>query len=334
MTEIDFNRLRRQPLIGEQSYLSMLEWFKDDLEELREKLAEPTDDPRDIVAGLTACAYRYWNALQLRMTGGDDVASLAPYLTQVVEAFEDVAVALNDVPEEQYYPPFVLNDMIDTYVDYLNLLSAAVLLHREDLIPRIYELIAETDYDESDAVIETLLSFYLPNRPKMDFHFWKPYTPLFNAINQQDPAERAKGMEKFVKNWYKSMKGVAHFWGKHEQIEPDFSPYFGYWAMCAGAFTYLLNIDDSKYRDEMVYPKDMVEYARSQPRNSVELEDGTLILRVLGGQACPMAGYWFSPAKPDSARHFKKDEIMPVFDSAYGLTIWQLEKPDEIPDLQ
>lgn len=271
---MNFIELRRQPYIGEQSYLSMLEWFKEDIEVLREKLAEPTDDPRDNVAGLKAWAYRYWNTFLLRLTGGDDVASLAPYLTQVVEAFEDVALALDDVPDEQYYPPFVLNDMIDTYVDYLNLLSAAVLLHREDLIPRIFSLIEETDYDGSDAVIEMLLSFFLPDRPKMDFHFWKPYTPLFNAITQQDPAERAKGMEKFVKGWYKSMKGVAHFWGKHEQIEPDFSPYFGYWAMCAGAFTYLLNIDDSKYRDEMVYPKDMVEYARSLPRNPVKPDDG------------------------------------------------------------
>ena len=322
---MDFVESGRQPLLNEGSYQNMLEWLKDDVEVLREKLAEPTDDPRDTVAGLTACAYRYWNTFQLRLTGGDNLASLAPYLTQVVDAFEDVALALNDVPEAHYYPPFVLNDMIDTYVDYLNLLSAAVLLHREDLIPRIFSLIEETDYDGSDAVIEMLLSFYLPDRPKMDFHFWKPYTPLFNAITQQDPIERAKGMEKFVKSWYKSMKGVAHFWGKHEQIEPDFTPYFGYWAMCSAAFTYLYDLDDTGYRDEMVYPKDMVDFARSMPRQPVTLEDGREILRVLGGQACPTAGTWLSPAKPDSARHFKKGEAMPVFDSGYGLTIWQLE---------
>ncbi|XLZ71948.1 PoNe immunity protein domain-containing protein [Massilia sp. SR12] len=322
---MDFIESRRQPFLNEESYQNMLEWLKDDVEVLREKLAEPTDDPRDNVAVLKAWAYRYWNTFLLRLTGGDDVSSLAPYLTQVVEAFEDVALALNDVPEAHYYPPFVLNDMIDTYVDYLNLLSAAVLLHREDLIPRIFSLIEETDYDGSDAVIETLLSFYLPDRPTMDFHFWKPYTPLFNAINQQDPVERAKGMERFVKNWYQSMKGVAHFWGKHEQIEPDFTPYFGYWAMCSAAFTYLYDLDDTGYRDEMVYPKDMVDFARSMPRQPVTLEDGREILRVLGGQACPAAGTWLSPAKPDSACHFKKGETMPVFDSGYGLTIWQLE---------
>ncbi|MBD8563542.1 DUF1911 domain-containing protein [Oxalobacteraceae sp. CFBP 8763] len=44
----------------------------------------------------------------------------------------------------------------------------------------------------------------------------------------------------------------------------SFSPYFGYWALCAGAFTYLLDIDDSSYRNEMVYPRDLVDYARSE----------------------------------------------------------------------
>jgi hypothetical protein len=46
-------------------------------------------------------------------------------------------------------------------------------------------------------------------------------------------------------------------------------------------------------------------------------------LRVEGGQPCPQAGYWFTPAKPDSRRHFKEDETMPLVDSAYGATIWQ-----------
>ena len=64
------------------------------------------------------------------------------------------------------------------------------------------------------------------------------------------------------------MKGKVHFWGKHEKIKPEFTPYLGYWAMCAGAFTYLYDIDDSSYRDELVYPKDLVDYARSIPRKT------------------------------------------------------------------
>jgi hypothetical protein len=46
-------------------------------------------------------------------------------------------------------------------------------------------------------------------------------------------------------------------------------------------------------------------------------------LRIEGGQPCPQAGYWFTPAKPDSRRHFRENELMPAFDADYGATIWQ-----------
>ncbi|MFJ2683063.1 PoNe immunity protein domain-containing protein [Pseudomonas sp. NPDC087342] len=38
--------------------------------------------------------------------------------------------------------------------------------------------------------------------------------------------------------------------------------YVGYWAIEAGAIAFLYDIDDSEI-DHMVYPKDLVEYARA-----------------------------------------------------------------------
>jgi hypothetical protein len=81
-------------------------------------------------------------------------------------------------------------------------------------------------------------------------------------------------MKRYVENWYSEMKKKAHFWGKHEMISDDFSPYSGYWAMCSAAFTYLYKIDDSSYRDDIIYPKDMVDFARSMPPNSTFTGDG------------------------------------------------------------
>lgn len=46
-------------------------------------------------------------------------------------------------------------------------------------------------------------------------------------------------------------------------------------------------------------------------------------LRVEAGMPCPQAGFYFSPAKENSRRHFKKGELMPNFDTRYGLVIWQ-----------
>ncbi|KQV90658.1 hypothetical protein ASD15_00800 [Massilia sp. Root351] len=198
-------------------------------------------------------------------------------------------------------------------------------LHREDLIPRIHALMKGTDYDGSDLLIEELFNFYLPERPMVDEWFWdKPYGMLVEVIDSESSVARAKAMKKYVTKWYSSVKGLAHFWGKHEKVTSEYSEYVGYWAFCAAAFTYLYDIDDTAYRDEVVYPKDLVDYARSMPRQPVRLKDGTEFLRVAGGQPCPRAGNWFSPAKENSARHFNDGELMPTFNaSEYGRTIWQ-----------
>ncbi len=49
-------------------------------------------------------------------------------------------------------------------------------------------------------------------------------------------------------------------------------------------------------------------------------------LRVQAGQSCPETGYYFTPARADSRRHFRQGEVMPDFDSTYGLTIWQWDQ--------
>lgn len=46
-------------------------------------------------------------------------------------------------------------------------------------------------------------------------------------------------------------------------------------------------------------------------------------LGIHAGQACPESGYWFTPAKAGSRRHFKQGETMPDLGTAWGSTIWQ-----------
>ncbi|MFT3721584.1 hypothetical protein [Pseudorhodoferax sp.] len=47
-------------------------------------------------------------------------------------------------------------------------------------------------------------------------------------------------------------------------------------------------------------------------------------LRCEGGQPCPQAGWWLTPAKAGSRRFFNAGELMPVIQgSDYGATFWQ-----------
>jgi hypothetical protein len=321
----DFASTRRQNHISEETCLATLKHYDTEEAEYERQLLEVDPNPGGQASTYQFRAASRWEAFQLKYTAGEPFCTLVPLLEKVVAALEDYVEESSKEPDASYIPALRLNDLIDAYVDYLNLLSVAVLLHREDLIPRIYALIEGSVFDEGDAVIEELLKFFLPDRPALDYWIWdQPYRKLLDAIDEEDEAERAKLMKKYVGSWYKSMKGKAAFWGAHERIENSLTPYHGYWAMCCGAFTYLYGIDDASYRNETVYPKDLVDYARSVPRNPVIHSEGELMLRVIGGDRCVKEGIWSTPAQQNSARHFLMGEIMPAVESAeYGTTIWQ-----------
>jgi hypothetical protein len=54
-------------------------------------------------------------------------------------------------------------------------------------------------------------------------------------------------------------------------------------------------------------------------------------LRCPAGQPCPREGYWHTPAKTGSRRHFRADEIMPSLGGDYGETIWQWAQDQSAP---
>lgn len=323
----EFERRRRQPYIDSQAYHATLRHFDDDLARLAQSAQAMDDDKIRSAQVLSTTVAVCWDRFLLLLTGGEAPSALSLSLTELIDAYERYDAILQEVPDHAYVNTVTLDHSIDDYVDYVNLLSAAILLHREDLIDRIYGLIAGSDYDAEDLIIEELLSFYLPERPEVDEWFWeRPYGKLVDVIDAETDGARQVAMKRYVSGWYRAMKGQAQFWGRHEKIQPNFSPYFGYWALCSGAFSYLYNIDDSSYRDELVYPRDLVDYARSLPRKAIDSSSGSAVIRVVGGDKCPREGRWYTPALAGSTRSFKLGEVMPTVDSSdYGVTIWQWE---------
>jgi len=61
------------------------------------------------------------------------------------------------------------------------------------------------------------------------------------------------------------------------------------------------------------------------PGDSDPLKSGVR-LRCQANQPCPRAGWWFTPAKQGSRRHFTQGEAMPEFKTDYGQTIWQWDE--------
>lgn len=218
MNNQDFTAKRRQVYLDEDSY-------RNTIAQLNAETGGPLIpglSREDLGRNLRARAFDSWVMFKLKYTAGEKLTALANSLDHIVISYELYVDALNNLPDSQYHPPFIMNDLIDTYVRYLNMISVAILLRREDLIGRICALNEGTDFDGVDAVIEELLKFFLPDRSELDYWLWEePYRKLLDAIDSDTPDEMRSEMKLYVKSWYADMKGQAHFWGKHEKIKPE-----------------------------------------------------------------------------------------------------------------
>ncbi|MDC5260008.1 DUF1911 domain-containing protein, partial [Acinetobacter baumannii] len=87
--------------------------------------------------------------------------------------------------------------------------------------------------------------------------------------------------------------------------------YFGYWSWEAAAVTWLLDIDDALYRDHEFYPKDLVDFARTQS-NMVSDKEQSERIKVKGGEVCIKTGYWITPARPDTRLYFTQGTTLPI----------------------
>jgi hypothetical protein len=110
----------------------------------------------------------------------------------------------------------------------------------------------------------------------------------------------------------------------------EYSNYEGYWAFEAAAVCVIHGIDDTSFRDHLIYPKDLADWARAndavarlRPGGGHAASAASGILRCESKHPCPREGYWFTPAQPGSRRHFKQGELMPSLGTDYGQTIWQ-----------
>jgi len=55
--------------------------------------------------------------------------------------------------------------------------------------------------------------------------------------------------------------------------------------------------------------------------------------RVIAGEKCTHAGFWFTPAQAGSRRYFKAGDVMPEVGGDYGATIWQWDQNQDPPKL-
>ena len=276
-------------------------------------------------------------AWMLDYTAGISIEELAPRIAGIVGAFETwnevhqvyrqaLAIEFPAFGKYRYIAAPDFSTLAD-YEDTLQLLSIAIMLRDERSVERIIHVLRS--HRGEDGLFEELISPYVDDYQSIETCILgEPFETLLKAFNVESAGETLDLIKEYLKRWYPKMKNHPRWYDGHLRVSPDgYAPYYGYWAFEAGATVYLLGLNDHSI-DHMVYPKDLVAYGnmlRDQGRCTSKGSDAADETgRVEGGQPCPEAGYWFTPAKADSRRYFKEGEVMPVFDgSQYGATIWQ-----------
>jgi len=316
-----FHERRRQQFITEQYFSTMLSMTKSWVENMRLNLgrSELGDENLSLEAG--TLAGQEYELLSLSYTAGEPIAPLRAELEKIVSAYERYAEFKKIHEQDDNEPPLYFAE-IDEYERCLQLIGLCYLLHRRDLLPRIAAM-QDPIYSGTDTVYEDMLAFELEQRFDVDqWYHDKPYRDLVNSLYRDESVASIEDIKKYCKNWFPDLK-KAPWHNSHLRMTETDGDYFGYWVFEAGAVAYLLELDDSTI-NHMVYPRDLVAWARANEHLSEETQTK---LRCEANNPCPKTGYWSTPAKLGSRRHFQQGEIMPDFPaSTYGITIWMWDQ--------
>jgi Domain of unknown function (DUF1911) len=329
LTQDEWRAQKREPLQVYKDYASRISEGNTNIPLGLKNLSDPALDATASKAGTmmraeTICEISS-ELVIYSYSAGLPVAELAPLMPKAVEYWEAYAqhhLAFHESPEcDGHLVPHI--DLYDvTYWQALRQVCFSILLGHPDLLARVMSLLVYQN-DDQDALLEALVAQYLPGRPGSEIYTRQlPYRKT-KKIFAAAPAKRAELMSKYLDEWYDASRREPYH-GRHQS-----SHFPGYWSVEAAAITFILDIDDSSYRDKKFYPKDLVDYARANswlPGGAANVQEGSVRLRVEAGQPCPREGFWITPAKTDSRRHFKQGEVMPDVGGDYGVTIWQWDE--------
>ena len=151
-----------------------------------------------------------------------------------------------------------------------NLLGLCILFERQDWFEIIVKAV---DYDQEnrEKAIDSLIAMKIPDYPITEEKTPRMLSfrnPLYKAIHAEKPKDTLKFLDEYLRRWYDGLRKTGYvYMDSHlnqQGDSRDCCSFVGYWCFEAAAVAYLKNIDDSTLYRFIYYPKDMVEYARSQ----------------------------------------------------------------------
>ncbi|WP_321807798.1 PoNe immunity protein domain-containing protein [Burkholderia sp. BCC1993] len=285
----DFSTRKRQRFISKQ-YFDWLSAFQvQSIEKWTHTLpANGTEAVKHATAAWLRAASRF-ELMMLKYTAGEPLTSMRDELDDVVTSYEDYTARQRVARNDPQWPALLLTELSD-YERTMQLIGLSHLLHRRDLLPRIAAL-EDSYYRGQDTLYEDLLAYALEGRVDVDQWYHESYRDCINSIYVDGDDESVAYLNAYLDNWYASMKSVG-WHDSHLDLSERGGGYFGYWAVEAAAVAYLRGLDDTPLREQAVYPKDLVDFARTfeELPKSTPAPAGPQPVRT--GQVCPETGIW------------------------------------------
>ena len=315
---------RRQIFITKNTYIETTKYLLNSYHRLIQKRIEYNKSINDLRRLNYFVAEEAYQLLSLHYTIGKSIQPLRIELENVIIKYEEYTIALRKDEADEDWAPFYFT-AIDEYERCMQLIGWCYLLHRRDLLPRITAMqdkIYHDQIDQVDTLYEDFLSFELNDRYDVDQWFYDdPYRPLIFSKYRNTKEESTQDIQEYLKLWYPAFES-APWYDTHKMEE---GLYFGYWAIEAAAYVYLLDLDDCEI-SHMVYPKDLVQFAREFVPSENDISNPSVkTLRCEAGQICPKTGEWLCPTHTIEKQYIQQGEVMPdIKDNPWGLTIWYI----------
>lgn len=270
MNNRPFHERRRQQFLYEDLYEKTREnqLLLIEGELVNKKMSEDALDRSSIHELLYLEEFWIW---MLDYTAGVPIDELAPRISGIVDAFEawnDVDQALQkeaalEFPEYGPYEYRAAPDFstLSDYEDTLQLLSVAILLRDLRSVKRIIHVLRS--HRGEDGLFEELIGGYVADEMTLSSCvLGEPYDILLQVFYEEDEQKTLDILKQYLQQWYPAMKDHPRWYDGHLRIKKQgYAPYYGYWAFEAAAALYLLDLNDS-HINHLVYPRDLVDYAR------------------------------------------------------------------------
>lgn len=289
MTEATFRAQRRQEFLSEDYAALNDEFLKIGIDHYRKGIKNLRDRGNLEPAGQYGIFRDKLDILKLHYTAGYAIDDLPALYSDALKALEDwnegyreyiraLAMESGDDLREDGTPVYF--EDLSQFQLIMDVTSLGVLLGDGDGLRKIAKCVER--YRGTDLLFESLIERAVTDpRDNTDFFHVSPYDPLIDAYyTVETPEEASAKIKEYLDGWYKSFEGAPWHNGHLHAVEGQYMPYYGYWAFEAAAISVLYDIDDSSFRDHLLYPKDLADWARTN--HSVDRLSPNAVLGTAG----------------------------------------------------